>query len=213
MKELLLKTKMASASTSLVIKNSRDSISSSSGKGSDCEEDLIKLGDINVENKKFIDISLTHDSDNEKPVKKLKTEHVNLYQHEINQKPVVTLQDKSNNHNNLDAADAARTTTTKSQSINLVEAKIIGLASTYLAIHPNGARLFDIWTYVNNLLPNLKLHEVHEILVRYGNLFEATGNKNNLSHSLTVLGEQNWKFAGFAEARAEASESKSALEQ
>lgn len=205
MKELLLKTKIASASTSSATKSNRDSISSSSGKGSDCEEDLTKPGDITVENKKSIDISLTHDSDNEKPVKKLKIVHLESSQHEINQKPVVTLQDKSNN-NNVDVARVAEitATTTKSQSINLVEAKIIGLASTYLAIHPNGARLFDIWTYVNHLLPNLKLHELNEVLVRYGNIFEAIGNNNNVNHSLASHGEQTWRFAGFAEARDDA---------
>lgn len=199
-----MKTKIASASTSAT-KSNRDSISSSSGKGSDCEED-IKPCDITVE-RKSIDIS--HDSDNDKPVKKLKIEHHEL-PHEINQQPV-SMQDKSNNNYSLHVLAS-----TKSQSINLVEAKIIGLASTYLAIHPNGARLFDIWTYVNNLLPNLKLHELNETLVRYGNLFEATASNyssNNKVNNSLAHGEQKWKFVGFAEAdQVTASRCKSSIE-
>lgn len=180
-KELLLKTKIASASTS---KSMRDSISSSSGKGSDCEEE-------NTATKSSIDISSSHDDteDNEnKPVKKLKTEH-----------EAATSQERElsiNNNNNLDTK--TNNNIESQRSINLVEAKIIGLASTYLAIHPpNGARLYDIWTYVNNLLPNLKLHELHDILVHYGNLFEQANIsvKNNSG----VHGEQKWKFAAFAD--------------
>lgn len=206
-KELLLKTKIASASTSAT-KSNRDSISSSSGKGSDCETEDIKPCEITTE-RKSLDIS-SHDSDNEKPVKKLKIEHYHeaLPQNEINNQQPVPLHDKSNiiNNNNLHVV-----ATTKSQSINLVEAKIIGLASTYLAIHPNGARLFDIWTYVNNLLPNLKLHELNEILVRYGNLFEASKCSTNhkVNNNLLAHGEEKWKFVGFAEAHEEGTARKS----
>ncbi|XP_063704617.1 ecto-NOX disulfide-thiol exchanger 1 [Culicoides brevitarsis] len=190
-KELLLKTKIAATS-----KNMRDSISSSSSKGSDCEED--------IQIKPIVDISSSHDSsdDNEKPVKKLKTEHEAESADEI--KPEDIKSETENCQNT-------------SQSINLVEAKIIGLTSTFLAIHPaSGARLYDIWSYVNNLLPTLKLHELHEILVRYENLFAQATTGNVKNHS-DVHGEQKWKFTGFAtetataaaEKAEEAAESKS----
>uniref|UniRef100_A0A336MLK2 CSON003489 protein n=2 Tax=Culicoides sonorensis TaxID=179676 RepID=A0A336MLK2_CULSO len=179
-KELLLKTKIASASTS---KSNRDSISSS-------EEDM-KVSELNSNEIKSNENHYDSDYTNEKPLKKLKTEEKSLQENQ---------QDKSNDiKNNINSYSIKA----KSQSINLVEAKIIGLASTYLAIHPNGVRLIDIWTYVNNLLPNLKLHELSDILMRYNNLFESCVSHNNINNNNIIKNgdqeddQQKWKFTGF----------------
>lgn len=186
-KELLLKTKIASVTGT---KGNHDSVSSSPSKNSDCEEEIKPT--------EVIYIDESHESNSEKPlgkpVKKLKIDY-----------EIESLGDKSNKNEVETKNDI------KSQSINLVEAKIIGLASTFLAIHPNGARVFDIWTYVNNLLPNLKLHELNEALLRYGNLFEATGNTNN-NNNLSHI-DQTWRFTGFAAEKASENSIKASIKE
>lgn len=184
-KELLLKTKIASTS-----KSAKDS--SSSGKGSDIEDLTIeKLEAVENSDVSYKEFSLKRKS----PSKDAE----NIVKLEQDNDKIVRKQAKlteSNHHatyNNI-------VTTSSSQSIDLVEAKIIGLATTYLAIYPpTGARLIDIWSYINNVFPNIKLNDLNEVLHRYSNLFDAVRSKENehLHNNNSIHGEQKWKFIGF----------------
>lgn len=75
--------------------------------------------------------------------------------------------------------------------ICLDEAKIIGLVSTFLVVHPFGASLDYIFSYVQRVAPQLRPKELEEILSRYETTF---------SEEVTGIGakiERKWKFCGF----------------
>jgi hypothetical protein len=76
-------------------------------------------------------------------------------------------------------------------SLNLIEAKVIGLVSTFLVVHPFGASTDYIWSYISRTTPTLRPKELEEILSRYHNLFqdEVTGVGAKI--------ERKWKFRGF----------------
>ena len=75
--------------------------------------------------------------------------------------------------------------------LDMQEAKIISLVSTFLAVHPFGASIDYIWSYVSRFALNIKAKELEGILARYENLFveETTGVGAKI--------ERNWKFCGF----------------
>lgn len=75
--------------------------------------------------------------------------------------------------------------------IGLMEARLIGLVSTFLVVHPFGASLDYIFSYVQRTAPNLRPKELEEILSRYGSIFneEVTGVGAKI--------ERKWKFCGF----------------
>lgn len=75
--------------------------------------------------------------------------------------------------------------------ICLDEAKIIGLVSTFLVVHPFGASLDYIFSYVQRVAPQLRPKELEEILSRYETTF---------SEEVSGIGakiERKWKFCGF----------------
>uniref|UniRef100_A0A1B0D578 Ecto-NOX disulfide-thiol exchanger 1/2 domain-containing protein n=1 Tax=Phlebotomus papatasi TaxID=29031 RepID=A0A1B0D578_PHLPP len=73
------------------------------------------------------------------------------------------------------------------------EAKIIGLVSTFLVVHPFGASTDYIWSYVHRVAPHLRPKALEEILSRYKSIFveEVTGIGAKI--------ERNWRFCGFDE--------------
>lgn len=75
--------------------------------------------------------------------------------------------------------------------ITIDEAKIIGLVSTFLVIHPFGASLDYIYSYVQRVAPQLRPKELEEIISRYETTFkeEVTGIGAKI--------ERKWKFCGF----------------
>lgn len=75
--------------------------------------------------------------------------------------------------------------------IGLMEARLIGLVSTFLVVHPFGASLDYIFSYVQRTAPNLRPKELEEILSRYGSIFieEVSGIGAKI--------ERKWKFCGF----------------
>lgn len=75
--------------------------------------------------------------------------------------------------------------------ISIDEAKIIGLVSTFLVIHPFGASLDYIYSYVQRVAPQLRPKELEEIISRYDTTFkeEVTGIGAKI--------ERKWKFCGF----------------
>ena len=75
--------------------------------------------------------------------------------------------------------------------IDLDDAKLIGLVSTFLVVHPFGASLDYVYSYVQRLSPHLRPKELEEILCRYNSIFteEVTGIGAKI--------ERKWKFCGF----------------
>ncbi|XP_058466906.1 ecto-NOX disulfide-thiol exchanger 2 [Malaya genurostris] len=75
--------------------------------------------------------------------------------------------------------------------IDPTEARVITLVSTFLVVHPHGASIDYIWSYVNRYVPELKVKLLEELLQRYGNLFreEVSGIGAKI--------ERNWKFVGY----------------
>lgn len=71
------------------------------------------------------------------------------------------------------------------------EARIIGLVSTFLVVHPFGASLDYVFSYVQRATPRLRPKELEEILSRFDSIF---------SEEVTGVGakiERKWKFCGF----------------
>ncbi|XP_059607391.1 ecto-NOX disulfide-thiol exchanger 2 [Phlebotomus argentipes] len=73
------------------------------------------------------------------------------------------------------------------------EARIIGLVSTFLVVHPFGASTDYIWSYVHRVAPHLRPKGLEELLSRYTNIFveQVTGVGAKI--------ERNWRFSGFDE--------------
>lgn len=79
----------------------------------------------------------------------------------------------------------------KAERIDMDVARIIGLVATFLVIHPFGASLDYVFSYVQRSAPHLRPKELEEILSRYGSTF---------SEEVTGVGakiERKWKFCGF----------------
>lgn len=71
------------------------------------------------------------------------------------------------------------------------EAKVITLVSAFLVVHPHGASIDYIWSYVSRYVPELKSKQVEEVLQRYADLFRE---------EMSGVGAKivrNWKFCGF----------------
>lgn len=72
------------------------------------------------------------------------------------------------------------------------DAKLIGLVSMFLHLHPDGASLDYLWSYVHTREPALQPCDVEVLLSKFPALFplEVTGVGATL--------ERRWKFGGFA---------------
>ncbi|KAL3219980.1 hypothetical protein MRX96_005726 [Rhipicephalus microplus] len=72
------------------------------------------------------------------------------------------------------------------------DAKLIGLVSMFLHLHPEGASLDYLWSYVHTREPALQPCDVEVLLSKFPTLFllEVTGVGATL--------ERRWKFGGFA---------------
>lgn len=82
-------------------------------------------------------------------------------------------------------------TVVKAERIDMDVARIIGLVATFLVVHPFGASLDYVFSYVQRSAPHLRPKELEEILSRYGSTF---------SEEVTGVGakiERKWKFCGF----------------
>lgn len=80
---------------------------------------------------------------------------------------------------------------TSGKPIQADEARLIGLVSTFLVVHPFGASLDYVFSYVQRLSPFIRPKELEEILSRYTTIFceEVSGVGAQI--------ERKWKFCGF----------------
>ncbi|CAG2065145.1 unnamed protein product [Timema podura] len=71
------------------------------------------------------------------------------------------------------------------------EARLIGLISTFLHVHPFGAGVDYVWSYLQKLDPTLRPGEVELLMSRFPTVFrqELSGIGANM--------ERRWQFFGF----------------
>lgn len=123
-----------------------------------------------------------------------------------NEDDIVCLEDDDDDedaiHTDKKSSSAATTTmitspkpqpskTNQNRGIDTNEARLIGLVSTFLIVHPFGASLDYIYSYVQRVVTQLRPKELEEILCRYTNIFRE---------EVTAVGakiERKWKFFGF----------------
>lgn len=82
-------------------------------------------------------------------------------------------------------------TTTGTVRVSSKEARLIGLLSTFLHVHPFGASVDYIWSYLQRLDSSLRTSDVENLLVKFPNLF-----KQELSGVGATL-ERKWIYVGF----------------
>ncbi|XP_043673893.1 ecto-NOX disulfide-thiol exchanger 2 isoform X1 [Vespula pensylvanica] len=75
------------------------------------------------------------------------------------------------------------------------DAKLIGLIATFLHIHPFGASVDYLWSYLQKLEPGIKPNEVEVLMQRFPQVFkqELFGIGANM--------ERRWQFSGFSLSR------------
>lgn len=71
------------------------------------------------------------------------------------------------------------------------EAKLIGIISTFLHVHPFGASTDYVWSYVQKMEPQLSPNQVEDLLRKFPTVFiqEMSGVGANI--------ERKWVFNGF----------------
>ncbi|XP_044003931.1 ecto-NOX disulfide-thiol exchanger 2 isoform X2 [Aphidius gifuensis] len=75
--------------------------------------------------------------------------------------------------------------------VNQKDAKLIGLISTFLHIHPFGASVDYVWSYLQKIDSGLRPNEVENLMLRFPQVFkqELSGIGANM--------ERRWLFSGF----------------
>lgn len=82
-------------------------------------------------------------------------------------------------------------TTLQSQLLNERDAKLIGIVSAFLNVHPFGAGLDYIWSYVSKMETNLRPSDIELLMSRFPTVFkqELVGIGANI--------ERRWIFNAF----------------
>ncbi|XP_012276181.1 ecto-NOX disulfide-thiol exchanger 2 [Orussus abietinus] len=72
------------------------------------------------------------------------------------------------------------------------DAKLIGLIATFLHIHPFGASVDYVWSYLQKMEPGIRPNEVEALMQRFPQVFkqELSGIGANM--------ERRWQFSGFS---------------
>ncbi|XP_055853725.1 ecto-NOX disulfide-thiol exchanger 2 [Episyrphus balteatus] len=160
-KQLLLKTKIVEVSARH---------SNHSSKSSECDEVIVKSPPSIVKDHDVIEVE---EDDDEK--EKLSHDNKIDIKDNYDQEKPKTEESKE----------------TKSEILDLDEARIIGLVSTFLVVHPMGAASHNICSYLQNITknPSLQSERINEILQKYSNLFKTDVNDIDV--------EPKWRFCGF----------------
>ncbi|KAJ3660322.1 hypothetical protein Zmor_004774 [Zophobas morio] len=127
-------------------------------------------------------------TDEETRVKELQLKIKQLETKQSCDKDVITLDDSESNQ-------AESTTTSESspdiQRINECDAKLVGIISAFLNVHPFGAGLDYIWSYVSKLETNLRPADIETLMNRFPTVFkqELVGIGANI--------ERRWIFNAY----------------
>ncbi|KAG6442236.1 ecto-NOX disulfide-thiol exchanger 2 isoform X2 [Manduca sexta] len=73
------------------------------------------------------------------------------------------------------------------------EAKLIGIMSPFLQVHPHGASLDYVVSYVKAILPNVTQSTIHHVLEKHNDVFRRTtsGMGANMEHKWTFIAFNN----------------------
>lgn len=83
------------------------------------------------------------------------------------------------------------------QTIDVDEARLIGLISSFLVVHPFGASLDNILTYVQQVSMHLRAKDVENTLRRYDSIFNTIEIPESGCESSIIVEHKKWKFCGF----------------
>lgn len=104
-------------------------------------------------------------------------------------KDIITLDDSENEH--CDSFSLTGSSPDSNHQFNERDAKLVGVISTFLNVHPFGAGLDYIWSYVSKIETNLRPAEIESLMNRFPNLFkqDLVGIGANI--------ERRWIFNAF----------------
>lgn len=100
----------------------------------------------------------------------------------------VNSKDSFDNKGNADASNH--------HVINDNEACLIGLISSFLVIHPFGASLENIFTYVQRIVTNVRIQHVEKVLRRYRSIFHEIDVQSS-DTEISLSTQNTWTFCGF----------------
>lgn len=78
------------------------------------------------------------------------------------------------------------------QNLSDKEAKLIGITSTFLHVHPMGASTDYLWSYVQKMEPDIRQNQLEDLLCRFPTVFVQ--NMSGVGANI----ERKWVFNGFA---------------
>ena len=101
---------------------------------------------------------------------------------------------RSGNNNSSSSNTGMSNETWLSADINITEteARLIGIISTFLHVHPFGASLEYIWSYAQKVLPTVRPNQLEALMYKFPTLF-----RQELSGVGATL-ERKWIFVGFS---------------
>lgn len=110
----------------------------------------------------------------------------------LNEKDIITLDDSEN-----EQCDSVSITESPSETFlqfNECDAKLVGIISAFLNVHPFGAGLDYIWSYVSKIESNLRPADIESLMSRFPSVFkqELVGIGANI--------ERRWIFNAFSSA-------------
>lgn len=121
-------------------------------------------------------------------VKDLQSKMKQLEVSQSNEKDLITIDEGESNHaENPPTPEMVL----ESKRINECDAKSIGVISAFLNVHPFGAGLDYIWSYVSKMEANLRPSDIETLMNRFPNVFkqELVGIGANI--------ERRWMFNAY----------------
>lgn len=96
----------------------------------------------------------------------------------------------------LDKCEDVSNNNNSRQLIDFDEARLIGLISSFLVVHPFGASLENILTYVQQVSTDLHAKDIEDILRRYKCIFDEISMQPSGAEPL-FSSQNKWTFCGF----------------
>lgn len=107
-------------------------------------------------------------------------------------KEIINLDDRDSDHvEGSVTSESPSDVTSSQQAVNERDAKLIGVISAFLNVHPFGAGLDYIWSYVSKLESNLRPSDIELLMGRFPTVFkqDLVGIGANI--------ERRWIFNAF----------------